>query len=138
MGTTIRNKISKKNKYYLPEHRFLELKHFCLQYPEWKARYLEFDSMVRYGGGEIRSSDVPDPVAYAAEKREKYLKLMELVEQTAIAADADLYQYIINAVAYGISFVTLQTKYEIPCGKDLFYDRYRKFFWLLDKVREKI
>lgn len=23
----------------------------------------------------------------------------------------------------------------IPCGKDYYYDRYRKFFWLLDKER---
>ena len=31
-----RNEISVKNKYYISKHRYLELKHFCLQYPEWK------------------------------------------------------------------------------------------------------
>lgn len=138
MGTTIRAEISKDNKYYISKDRFLELKHFCLQYPEWKARYIECNSIVQYSGIQIRCSDIPDPVAYAAQVREHYLRLMEMVEQTAIAADSDIYQYIIRSVAFGISYTTLRTKYDMPCGKDMFYDRYRKFFWLLDKVRENL
>lgn len=34
MGTVIRPETSKKNKYWIPRHRYHELKHFCLQYPE--------------------------------------------------------------------------------------------------------
>lgn len=137
MSTVVRAKLSKENKYYISNHRFYELKHFCLQYPEWKAKYIEYDSMVSCGGLGIRSNDIPDPVAYAVEHREKYPKMMEMVEQTAIAADSDIYQYLIRAVGFGISYTTLRTKYDMPCGKDMFYDRYRKFFWLLDKIREK-
>ena len=138
MGTDIRAEISKDNKYYISRHRFYELKHFCLQYPEWKARYVEFDSLARGSAGEIRAKGISDPVVYATEHREKYLKLMETVEQTCIAADSDIYQWLLRAVAYGVTFTTLKTKYDIPCGKDMFYDRYRKFFWLLDRIREKL
>lgn len=31
---------------------------------------------------------------------------------------------------------SIHRKLDIPCGKDLYYDRYRRFFWLLDKLRE--
>ena len=39
MGTVIRPDISRKNKYWIDKHRHYELKHFCLQYPEWKKAY---------------------------------------------------------------------------------------------------
>lgn len=37
----------------------------------------------------------------------------------------------------GLSYETLSTL-EIPCGRGYFYERYRKFFWCLDRVREKV
>lgn len=39
MSSIMRSELSEKNPYYLPKHRFLELKHFCMQYPEWKKMY---------------------------------------------------------------------------------------------------
>lgn len=42
MATVIRAEISEKNKYWIDKHRHYELKHFCLQYPEWKRAYTEF------------------------------------------------------------------------------------------------
>ena len=44
MGTVIRPETSKKNKYWIPRHRYHELKHFCLQYPLWKKAYLELQT----------------------------------------------------------------------------------------------
>lgn len=137
MSTLIRPELSPDNKYYISRHRFYELKHFCLQYPEWKTEYLSADSLVRDAGHEIHGTDISDPVFRAVERRERYRKTMEMVEQTAIAADGDIYQWLLKAVCYGTSYTELRTKYDMPCGKDLFYDRYRRFFWLLDRVREK-
>ncbi len=37
MGTDIRPEISRRSRYDISRHRYYELKHFCLQYPEWKA-----------------------------------------------------------------------------------------------------
>lgn len=45
MGTKIRPELSKKNKYWIPRHRYYELKHFCLQYPEWKEQYTNLSSV---------------------------------------------------------------------------------------------
>lgn len=43
--------------------------------------------------------------------------------------------YIFMAVTEGKTYTQLQMTYAIPCGKDMFYDRYRKFYWLLSKER---
>ncbi len=40
MATVLRSELSPKNKYYIDKHRYYELKHFCLQYPEWKQTYI--------------------------------------------------------------------------------------------------
>lgn len=32
----VRPEVSKKSKYYISRHRYYELKHLCLQYPELK------------------------------------------------------------------------------------------------------
>ena len=39
MATVIRAELSKNNKYWISKHRYYELKHFCLQYPEWQKEY---------------------------------------------------------------------------------------------------
>ena len=36
----------------------------------------------------------------------------------------------------GTSQEQLQTLYRIPCGKDLYYEAYRKFFWLLSSKKK--
>jgi len=46
-----------------------------------------------------------------------------------------LHRYILKAVTEGLSYTYLRTRMDIPCGKDMYYDRYRKFFWLLSQER---
>ena len=43
MSTVIRPELSYRNTWFVPKHRYYELKHFCLQYPDWKKRYLDCD-----------------------------------------------------------------------------------------------
>ena len=43
MATVLRSELSSKNKYYIDKHRCYELKHFCLQYPEWERAYAYLD-----------------------------------------------------------------------------------------------
>lgn len=35
MSTQIRPETSQKNPYWIPKHRYYELKHFVMQYPAW-------------------------------------------------------------------------------------------------------
>ena len=57
-----------------------------------------------------------------------YFDRINLIEQTAHEADSYLYEYIIKGVTEGKSYTYLKTVMGIPCGRDMYYDRYRKFF----------
>lgn len=137
MSTVIRNEISKKNKWYIGKHRFLELKHFCLQYPEWKEEYNRLYSPLRGYRSDLERMDnaLPDPTGEVAIRRAKLFKQMKMVEQAAIEADPELADYILLAVTNGVSWEFLEMRQEIPCCRQTYYDRYRKFFWCLSKER---
>ena len=139
MATTVRAQISEKNKYYIDKHRHYELKHFCLQYPIWKRAYtdcLDRDIPMSMIEGTRSVSGVYDPTATRATTRAYYANRIELLEQVAKDADRYLWQYILKAVTEGLSYTYLRTKLDIPCGKDMYYDRYRRFFWLLSEIRD--
>lgn len=139
MATVIRPSISTRNKYWIDKHRHYELKHFCLQYPTWKKTYA---AIVELSASSIRptstvSSGVPsDITAKCALKKAFYGEKIKLVEQAAIEADKELWYYILKAVTEGYSYTYLQTKLNIPCSRDTYYDRYRRFFWLLSEARD--
>lgn len=138
MGTVIRPEISERNKYWIDKHRYYELKHFCLQYPVWKNTYAAFDntdiplSMIE----KVSTSNMPgDPTGKRAIMRAYYKEKIDMIERVASETDRYLYKYILKAVTEGVSYTYLRTKLDIPCGRDMYYDRYRKFFWLLSKTR---
>lgn len=139
MATTIRPEVSMKNRYYIDKHRHYELKHFCLQYPKWKKAYidsLDVDVPMSMIEGSQISDGVYDPKSSRALTRAYYSKRMQMLEQVAKDADKYLWFYILKAVTEGLSYTYLRTKLDIPCGKDMYYDRYRRFFWLLSEIRD--
>ena len=136
MSTTIRAELSPSNKYRISKHRYYELKHFCLQYKDWKQRYAELTAdlgMVSTKPDKlpIKHPHITDKTADIAIARVRLEHNIKIVEQTAEEADTAISPYILKAVTEGASFVTLKMLYDIPCEKKMFYDRYRKFFWLL-------
>lgn len=138
MATLIRAEISEKNKYWIDKHRHYELKHFCLQYPEWKKNYVLFsDPSIPLSTIErVRTSNLPgDPTAKRAIMKAEISEKIDLIERVAKETDRYLYEYIIKAVTENLSYTYLKSKLEIPCGKDMYYDRYRRFFWLLSAAR---
>lgn len=138
MATIIRAEISSKNKYWIDKHRHYELKHFCLQYPEWKRICGDIDSLgssLSNLSGAYSRIDISDTTAKCAIKRIYYTDRIKLVERAAREADDILYEYILRGVTEGLSFTYLKTILQIPCSRDLYYDRYRKFFWILSKMR---
>lgn len=123
-------------KHEISKHRFLELYYFCLQYNEWRDR-------LKYKTNTVKSIEISDmPITHSNEsaterlgiERTELFKKCELIEQTAIETDPDIYQYIIKAVTNEhITFNYLVQNMGIPCGKKMYYNRRRKFYWLLDK-----
>lgn len=139
MATVIRAEISEKNKYWIDKHRHYELKHFCLQYPSWKRAYTDFDdtSIPLSMMDRMPTSNLPgDPTAKRAIMKAYYAERINLVEKVAKEADNYLYDYIIKAVTENLSYTYLKSRLGIPCSRDMYYDRYRRFFWLLSETRK--
>ena len=134
MGTVIRAELSNKSKWHISKERYYELKHFCLQYPEWKRKLID----IQYSGiikNVIIDRRFGNPTEKQVIDRDIYISNMSKVEKACQEADEDLADYILQSIAWGKTFTYLQTVLEIPCCKDVFYDRYRKAFWILDKIR---
>lgn len=138
MGTTIRPELSKRNKYWISKSRYYELKYFCLQYPGWKKAYAE---LIEYGvaisniSNEFKNSEISDPTAKIAIMKIYCMDRIEMIEKAAVDTDKYLFNYIILAVTEGHSYTYLKNKLGMPCSRDTYYDRYRRFFWLLSQAR---
>lgn len=140
MSTVIRSEVKEKNKYHIGKHRYYELKHFCLQYWDWKKKLVELEETdglrsPRFEVPKPSNTALHDDISELALQRRILKANMALVEDNVRSADKDLYWYLMKTITEGIPYVNLRTKYDIPCGQKMFYDRYRKFFWLLDKEK---
>lgn len=138
MGTVIRAELSKKNPYWIERHRYYELKHFCLQYPIWKQSYASLGGLSSKPAAMDlcrNKYNMTNPTERIALIRSNYSDKMNMIEQTAEESNNELAWYIVLGVTRGMSYETLKTKYNIPCCRDVYYDSYRRFFWLLNKRR---
>ena len=139
MATVIRPEISEKNKYYIDKHRYYELKHFCLQYNEWKKAYVNCSESIIFASnidGLPSSNTTSDLTAKYAIRKAQYGERIQLIERAAKEADDFLYPYLLKAVTEGLSYTYLKSRLDIPCGRDMYYDRYRRFFWILSDLRD--
>ena len=139
MATNVRPEVSKNNPYYIERERYYELKHFCRQYPIWKKAYNSLDGLSKRPDDlELfrKTGQTSDPTARCVEAREFYARKIEMVEQCAHDADPMLYKYLMSYVTEGYAYSVLKVRDHIPCCKDAFYDAARRFFWLLNKVRD--
>lgn len=105
----------------------------------WKKAYETLDGITIYSYDltSISKSNLPgDPTAHCVDERSTYFERMRIIEQAAKDSDPYLASYILKAVTEGLSFTYLKSRLEIPCSRDTYYDRYRRFFWLLNMSRE--
>lgn len=123
----------------ISKDRYQELLHFCRQYPEWK---IEATSLLGIRGmkadGQPRGSGRLDPVALAAEKREKLMEKIGIVEECARSVGGgEWFAAIIQNVCIGQPYSQISAAL-IPTSKKTTFFRYRReFFELIDKMTEK-
>ena len=130
--------LSKKNKYYLPKHRYYELKHFCLQYPGWKHHLdilSDWPNRVAKQGRDDTNKD-RRPTEQIIMKKMFLKERIELVERVAKETDPVIGPYILRGVTEERSYDQLRAAHDIPCCKDVYYNLYRKFFYLLSEARQ--
>ena len=115
--------------------RYGELLHYCRQYPEWKT---EANSLL--GIRAVRADGLPhgtgksDPVAAAAEKREKLMEKIDVVDKCARAVDGGAwYASIIQNVCIGRSYEHMDRALMPTSNKNAYFKKRAEFFSLLDK-----
>jgi len=138
MGTSTRPELSSRNKYYVERHRYYELKHFCLQYSHWKREWAELDGFrkdLSLSKAWYTRTETTDPTEEYAEKLILLSNRIDLVEKAATLTDEILAPYILLAVTEDLSYEKLRARHNVPCSRDIYYELYRKFFWILDKTR---
>ena len=119
----------------ISQDRYQELLHFCRQYPEWK---LEANSLL--GIRAIKADGLPhgnaksDPVEAVAERREKLIEKIGLVDECAQAVDGGAwYASIIQNVCIGRSYEQMDRALMPTSDKNAYFRKRREFFELLHK-----
>lgn len=110
--------------YELPRHRFLELKHFCLQYWDWRKQLILADR-------EKPGTPQDDVVSNTATRRTDLNNAIQLIEKTAWNTDTNLGSYILRSVTENLTV----SQVDPPVSKDEFFELRRKFFWLLSEEK---
>ena len=142
MGTNTRPELSDKNKWWISKHRYYELRHFCLQYPDWQASMHEIDGLPSSSPGRnehVNEGRTGDPTSVYAEAREFLSHKIEMINRAAYEASGHQFWHIIlvDAVTTGAIYDILEAQKGImPVSRNEWYDVYRRFFWFLDKIRE--
>lgn len=119
----------KLDGYNISGNRYRELKYFCRQYRE-KQSLLR--SITEVGSPPISSGSsgrLSDKTASTAIRRAELQRDLELIEQTAIEADAEIYTYILSNVADGVPWEYLG----VPYSRRQFYRIRKRFFYLLSE-----
>lgn len=130
--------LSQKNPYWIDKHRYYELAHFCRQYPIWLTNYSRLNGLIRAGEriGDNPNKNTKSPTEDIAMARVYFSNRIEMLHRTAEKTDPVIGKYILEAVINGFSYHTMNARDRIPCGRDVYYELQRKFFWILNSERQ--
>lgn len=142
MSTDIRPAISKRNKWYIDKERYYELLHFCRQYPIWKKRLILLSAISPHSNNlsplnlSSLSLSFFSPTESLAMELASLSSKIDLIDTACNLTDDFLAPYILKSVTEGASFNSLSLIDGMPASRDTFYDRYRKFFYILSGLRQ--
>lgn len=124
----------------IDRNRYRELCAFCRQYPVWKV---EASALLSSGGSGMdampHGSDPGDPTARAAERREKVMAKIDLVEQCAMAVDSGRwFSALILHLCNGKSYEVIRDIYSVlpTNNRTAFFSARKRFLLLLDQLKE--
>lgn len=127
---------SYSGKYKLTKAEYLSAKYYALRYNDWYAEYhLKRDTVGSMAvDGMPHNANGGNPTEKLALRRTELKKRLEIIEESAKEASPELSRYLLKAVTNeDISYNNLKMFLNIPCGKTLYYDIRRRFYWILSK-----
>lgn len=130
--------LSKKNPYYISKHRYYELKHFCLQYPEWKRALTLLDGWntkpSQLQSYIPRGNRTASPTEQIAIARTFFSMRIEMIEKCLSEIQPAIAPYLLKGITESVSYDALRIQ-GCPCCRESYYEMYREFFWLLSRER---
>ena len=122
----------------ISKDRYIELLHYCRQYPEWLS---EANSMLGTHAvnldGMPHGTGVSDPVAAVAEKRSGLLYDIQLVEKCAAGAGEGWYTAVMQNVCMGKKYYEIDPILMPTSNRNAFFAARKKFFILLDRMKRR-
>lgn len=132
-------------KHYIPrwdaigikKERYLELLHFCRQYPDWKT---EAASLLGLHGqnmdGMPHGAHPGDPVASAAANRARLLRRIQMVEECAVGVGSgEWYAALIQHICLARPYSMLDTAILPTSDRNSFFRAKKEFFLLLHNMK---
>ena len=123
----------------ISRERYIELLHFCRQYPEWIRDATNQIGCSGHGNsqGTHGSGSVSDPVFAAVQRREKYLDKIQMVHSSALEAGGDeWYSLLISNICYGIPLSSLDLSDAPTSNRNAYFAVKKRFFGVLDKKKQ--
>lgn len=123
-------------QYTLTTHEFYTAYHYALQYNDWVR---ECEDVANRSKGidnskeKVQTSPNPNGVENAAIRLSELHDKIRTIEDTVKAAAPELYPWLLTAVTTeGVTYKYLAgMEKPIPCGKDYYYLRRRRFYYML-------
>ena len=132
----MKSSISKKNKYWIPKYRYLELKNWVRQYAGWRHDLAELRYLKSKATAGVFTGDIPRPTEELATIRARLNRNMEIVEQACLEVMPEDPVIFLKAVTEGLSYDLLSMQRVISVSRSIWYESYRRFFYILDKRRD--
>ena len=85
-------------------------------------------------GGIVKGNMPSDPTERYAILRAYYSQHIKLINDCLAMLEPAIAPYILKGVTEGLSYNQLRAR-GCPCGSEMYYQLYHKFFWLLSKER---
>lgn len=129
-------KMEYTGRYSLSRFEYGYAKWYSLKYNEWLEEYNSLkDSLNGVGFSEaVQGGKGSNPTERLGARRAELRNKMLKVEHAAWEAGEDIAKYILIAVTNeDVTFEILKQKYGIPCERTLYYERRRKYYYLLSK-----
>ena len=136
---------TKNSKYYMQREDFLTALHYALRYASLYEEYQALTNTskgIRYDLTKVQGSPLGDEVERLAIRRAELKDKLDKIERALkLSEDNDiLREYLKKGVCFGLTYKQLQHIEDthgnrgIPCGKDLYYEHRRRFYWELSKM----
>lgn len=132
----MKSSISKKNGDWIPKYRYLELKNWVRQYTDWRHDLAELRYLKSKNSRVGFSSNVFNRTEELAIFSARLTRNMEIVEQACLEVMPENPVIFLKAVTEGLSYDLLSVDKVMPVSRAVWYESYRKFFYILDKKRD--